>query len=125
MADYAEDPHWVPPLLMEVKEFLNRRKHPFYKHGEATQYIALRGDETVGRILVSDDPRYNQDRGENLGCFGMFECDNDQAAANGLLDAAAGWLALAAARSSAAQSTIRSTIRAVCWSKGSTRRRES
>ena len=90
---YAEDPHWVPPLLMEVKEFLNRRKHPFYKHGDATQFIAMRGDETVGRILVSDDPRYNQERGENVGCFGMFECDNDQAAAHGLLDAAAGWLA--------------------------------
>ena len=59
---YAEDPHWVPPLLIEVKEFLNRRKHPFYKHGEATQFIAvLRGGETVGRVLVSDDPRYNQD----------------------------------------------------------------
>ena len=90
---YAEDPHWVPPLLLEVKEFLNRRKHPFYKHGDATQFIALRGGETVGRILVSDDPRYNEERGENLGCFGMFECDNDPAAAHGLLDAAAGWLA--------------------------------
>ena len=53
----------------------------------------LRGDETVGRILVSDDPRYNEERGENLGCFGMFECDNDPAAAHALLDAAAGWLA--------------------------------
>ncbi len=90
---YAEDPHWVPPLLIEVKEFLNRRKHPFYKHGEATQFIALRGGETVGRVLVSDDPRYNQERGENIGCFGMFECDNDQAAAAGLLGAAGGWLA--------------------------------
>ena len=53
---YAEDPHWVPPLLIEVKEFLNRRKHPFYQHGDATQFIAVRGGETVGRILVSDDP---------------------------------------------------------------------
>ena len=47
----------------------------------------------MGRILVSDDPHYNEERGENLGCFGMFECDNDPAAAHGLLDAAAGWLA--------------------------------
>ena len=38
---YAEDPHWVPPLLLEVKEFLDRRKHPFYKHGDAAQFIAL------------------------------------------------------------------------------------
>ena len=40
---YAEDPHWVPPMLKEVKDFLNRRKHPFYKHGDATQFIAVRG----------------------------------------------------------------------------------
>jgi GNAT superfamily N-acetyltransferase len=89
---YADDPHWVPPLLKEVNDFLNRRKHPFYRHGDAAQFIATRGGETVGRILVSDDPRYNEERGENLGCFGMFECDNDEAAAHGLLDTAAVWL---------------------------------
>lgn len=89
---YAEDPHWVPPLLVEVKDFLNRKKHPFYKHGEATQFIAVRGNETVGRILASDDPLYNQESGQNVGCFGMFECVNDQATADSLLDAAAGWL---------------------------------
>ena len=58
---YAEDPHWVPPLLYEVKEFLDRRKHPFYKHGDATQFIAMRGGETVGRVLASDDAVYNQE----------------------------------------------------------------
>jgi GNAT superfamily N-acetyltransferase len=82
----------VPPLLLDVKEFLNRRKHPFYQHGDATQFIALRGEETVGRLLVSDDPRCNQQRGENVGCFGMFECVDDQPAAHALLDAATGWL---------------------------------
>jgi len=58
----------------------------------------------VGRILVSDDPRYNEERGENLGCFGMFECDNDPEAAHRLLDAAAGWLRRAAGRPSAVRS---------------------
>ncbi|MCE5302210.1 MAG: hypothetical protein LLF97_03755 [Planctomycetaceae bacterium] len=89
---YADDPHWVPPLLTDVKEFLNRRKHPFYQHGDAAQFVAVRGDQTVGRILVSDDPRYNQQHGENVGCFGMFECVEDRATAHALLDAAAGWL---------------------------------
>jgi len=89
---YADDPHWVPPLLVEVKDFLNRHKHPFYENGEATQFIALRGDEVVGRILASDDALYNREHGSNTGCFGMFECIDDQATANALLDAAAGWL---------------------------------
>ncbi|MBU4272567.1 MAG: hypothetical protein KKA28_11960 [Planctomycetes bacterium] len=89
---YADDPHWVPPLLVEVKEFLNRRKHPFYKHGEATKFIALRGDQCVGRILVSDDSRYNRQHDANVGCFGMFECVDDRPTAHALLDAVAGWL---------------------------------
>ena len=89
---YAEDPHWVPPLLLEVKEFLNPRKHPFYQHGDATQFIAVRGRETLGRILVSDDPLCNRQNGENVGCFGMFECVDDRPTAHALLDAAAGWL---------------------------------
>jgi GNAT superfamily N-acetyltransferase len=89
---YAEDPHWVPPLLVDVKEFLNPRKHPFYQHGAATQFIAVRGSETVGRILVSDDPLYNEETGANVGCFGMFECVDDRPTAHALLDAAAGWL---------------------------------
>jgi GNAT superfamily N-acetyltransferase len=89
---YAEDPHWTPPLLIENKEFLDRRKHPFYRHGDATQFIATCGEQTLGRILVSDDPLYNQQHSENLGCFGMFECVDDRTTAHALLDAAAGWL---------------------------------
>jgi len=89
---YAGNPHWVPPLLVEVKEFLNRRKHPFYRHGAATQFLALRDGTPIGRTLVSDDPNYNAQHGTSVGHFGMFECLEDPAAAHALLDAAAGWL---------------------------------
>ncbi len=89
---YADDPHWVPPLLMEVKEFLNPRKHPFYQHGQAAQFLASRGGVPLGRILVSDDPRYNEQQGTNLGCFGMFESADDPEMAHALLDTAAHWL---------------------------------
>ncbi len=89
---YAEDPQWVPPLLADVKEFLNPRKHPFLLHGEAAQFLATRGGIPLGRILVSDDPRYNQQHGSNLGCFGMFESTDDRELAHALLRAAAGWL---------------------------------
>ena len=90
---YADDPQWVPPLLLDQKEFLDRRKHPFYLHGEAAQFLALRGGVPLGRILVSDDRRYNQEHQTNVGCFGMFESADDPEMAHALLDAAAGWLA--------------------------------
>ena len=34
---YRHDPAWVPPLILERKEFLDRKKHPFYKNAEAMQ----------------------------------------------------------------------------------------
>jgi len=77
---------------MEVKRFLDRNKHPFYKHGDATQFLALRDGAAVGRILVSDDPNYNQEHGTNLGCFGLFESVDDPQVAGALLDAADDWL---------------------------------
>ncbi|NQU24653.1 MAG: hypothetical protein HQ567_25505 [Candidatus Nealsonbacteria bacterium] len=89
---YANDPQWVPPLIKEVKEFLDPRKHPFYLHGEAAKFLVTRGGVVQGRILVSDDPRYNEEQGTNVGCFGMFECVDDREAAGALLDTAAGWL---------------------------------
>ena len=91
-AIYKDDPQWVPPLLLDQKEFLDRRKHPFYLHGDAAQFTALRDGKPLGRILVSDDPRYNEEQQSNVGCFGMFESADDPEMAHALLDAASGWL---------------------------------
>ncbi len=89
---YADDPHWVAPLEVEARAFLDPQRHPFYKHGEAVQFLAQQNGQTVGRIMVSDDPRFNNQHGTNLGCFGMFESIDDQHVANALLTTAAHWL---------------------------------
>ena len=89
---YKNDPHWVPPLIVEVKEFLNRRKHPFYLHGDAAQFLALRDGQAAGPNTRQRRSSLQRKHGSNLGCFGMFECANDRQAAHALLDAAAGWL---------------------------------
>ncbi len=89
---YRDDPAWVPPLLLERKEFLDRKKHPFYKHGDAALFLARAGGKIVGRILASDDPNYNSLHQTNAGCFGLFECVNDPAVAAALFTAAANWV---------------------------------
>jgi GNAT superfamily N-acetyltransferase len=89
---YASDPAWVPPLLLERNEFLNREKHPFYEHGDAALFLARSGREIVGRIMASDDPKYNALHQSNVGCFGMFESIDNQQVANALFGAAADWL---------------------------------
>ncbi len=88
---YANDPVWVPPLLIERKEFLSR-KHPFYEHGDAAIFLARSAGEIVGRIMASDDPNYNAHHGTNVGCFGLFESIDDPQVAAVLFEAAANWL---------------------------------
>ena len=89
---YEKDPAWVPPLILERKEFLNRDNHPFYRHGDAALFLAKRGDEIVGRIMASDDPNYNTLHQSNVGCFGLFESVDDADVATALFTAASGWL---------------------------------
>ena len=89
---YANDPAWVPPLIIERKEFLNRKRHPFYRHGDAALFVARKKGEIVGRIMASDDPNYNALHQTNVGCFGLFECINDRDVAAALFEGAASWL---------------------------------
>jgi GNAT superfamily N-acetyltransferase len=89
---YANDPAWVPPLIIERKEFLNRKRHPFYRHGDAALFLARKKGEIVGRIMASDDPNYNALHQTNVGCFGLFECINDRDVATALFERAASWL---------------------------------
>jgi len=89
---YANDRAWVPPLRREVRRFIDPAAHPFYRHGAAQTMLARRDGQVVGRILVSDDPRYNARHGTNAGAFGMFESIDEPMVAGALLDAAADWL---------------------------------
>ena len=89
---YRDDPAWVPPLLIERKAFLDRKRHPFYKHGDATLFLAKRNGEIVGRIMASDDPNYNSLHQSNVGCFGLFDCIDDCEVAEALFRAAGEWV---------------------------------
>jgi GNAT superfamily N-acetyltransferase len=89
---YANDPAWVPPLIIERKAFLDRKRHPFYQHGDAALFLARKNGKIVGRIMASDDPNYNSLHQSNVGCFGLFESIDDHYVAAALFEAAASWL---------------------------------
>jgi GNAT superfamily N-acetyltransferase len=89
---YVNDPAWVPPLIIERKAFLDRKRHPFYKHGDAALFLARKNSEIVGRIMASDDPNYNSLHQSNVGCFGLFECVNNRDVAAALFERAESWL---------------------------------
>ncbi len=88
---YQGNSKWVPPLVSEVKFVLNE-KNPFFQHAEAACFLARKNGETVGRIAAIIDRNHICIHNERAGFFGYFECLPDVAVAQGLLDAASGWL---------------------------------
>ena len=89
---YRNEPRWIPPLIFERKNFLNRRKNPYFEHAEAEYFMAWRDGEPVGRITAQVDRAFNEFHSNRWGMFGFFECEDDPEAAAALLDTAAKWL---------------------------------
>jgi len=89
---YRNDPQWVPPLVVERKEFLDKRKNPFFKHAEVVFYLAKRDGQTVGRIAGIVNHNHIEFHQEKAGFFGLFECVKDYEVAKALLDSVREWL---------------------------------
>lgn len=88
---YANDPHWVPPLLSDIRFRLDPRKNPFFEHGQAESFIAVEDGETLGRITAIIDENHNSFHRENVGFFGFFECACRYEVAEALFDRARLW----------------------------------
>ncbi|MCL7971617.1 MAG: N-acetyltransferase [marine benthic group bacterium] len=89
---YDGDPNWVPPLIRDMKVMFDKKAHPFHQHSDVQPYIALRGDETVGRIVAIHNRNHVEYHEESVGFFGFFECVDEQKVANALLRTAEEWL---------------------------------
>jgi GNAT superfamily N-acetyltransferase len=89
---YHDDPNWVPPLFMDQLTLLDPEKHPFWEHGELQLFLAVRGDETVGRVSAHTNDLHNEVFEDKVGFFGFFESLDDDDVAQALLNAASTWL---------------------------------
>ena len=93
---YREDPNWVPPLRISQRDLLDARKHPFHRHAEIQCFLALEGQEVVGRIAaILDRDQFEPD---HAGFFGFFESVDSPAVSGALFEAARAWLARREAR---------------------------
>jgi hypothetical protein len=90
---YRDDPAWVPNLLMLQREVIDQKKNPFFEHGEAQLFLAVKNGHDAGRISAHVDRLHNQYHNERAGFFGFFESEDDPDVAKGLFGAAEAWLA--------------------------------
>jgi len=88
---YADDPHWVQPLMMERMDALRTDKNPYFDHADVAMWVAEHDGQLVGRISAQIDHLAQEKWGPNLGHFGFFEA-LDQETAEILLKTAEDWL---------------------------------
>jgi GNAT superfamily N-acetyltransferase len=88
---YAHDPQWVPPILIEHEEQLDRKRHPFYGHSEADFFVAVRDGQDVGRIAALENRRFNQHHAVRTAQFYYFESTDDQEVAGALFERVFEW----------------------------------
>ncbi len=89
---HREHPQWVPPLIYERMQFLDRGRNPWFEHGEAEYFLAERDGEPVGRITAQVDRGWDEVQGGKDGMFGFFETVDDREVAAALLGAAEDWV---------------------------------
>lgn len=88
---YAEDPCWIPPLIIERKWHLSP-KNPYFKHAEFQAWIAFRGERMVGRISAQVDQLYLQRYQNATGFFGFLEAEDNAETFHALFNVAEDWL---------------------------------
>ena len=90
---FAGDPNYVPEVYLGQKDLLDQKKNPFFQHSKATLYLAMRGDQVVGRIAAIRNNNYNEFIGNGTkGFFGFFDFIEDYSVAEKLLDTAVEWV---------------------------------
>ena len=77
---------------MEMRDRLDRARHPFFKHAEAEFFLAERNGRVVGRIAAIENRAHNALHEDKVGFFGCYESEDDQSVTDALIATAAGWV---------------------------------
>ncbi len=89
---YRNDPNFVPPLIADQRKALMGINNALFDNGEQAFLMAWRDGKPVARVLVGTNEQLNRVKEYKQGYLSLFECVDDQAVADKLLDTAAKWL---------------------------------
>jgi len=88
---YRDHPYHVPPLLLDEVAYFDPRKNPNFAVSRARLFLALDGEQPVGRVCGIINPLEAEKLGWKRGRFGWFDCVDNQEVANRLLDTLETW----------------------------------
>jgi len=74
---YDSDPHWVPPILTEVKRTLDPHRNPFFADASLQLFVCYENDVAVARTTLVIKQSHQERSGVKTGFFGFFEAMDD------------------------------------------------
>ncbi len=89
---FRNDPVWVAPLNMEIRERLSPSHNPFFEHAEVALFTAHKNGRPAGRISAQIDREHIKRYQDATGFFGFFDTVEDEQVAGLLVETAADWL---------------------------------
>jgi len=92
---YKDDPRYIRPLDMDLRDRLDPKKNPFFEHAEGTVFTAYESGsrrKCVGRITAQIDREHLDRHKDETGFFGFLDTIDDPEVARELLARAESWL---------------------------------
>jgi hypothetical protein len=89
---YRDDPVYIRPLDMDLRDRLNPKKNPFFEHADGVVFTAHRDGKCVGRVTAQVDRGHLARHKDDVGFFGFIDTIDDPEVARELLGRAEAWL---------------------------------
>jgi hypothetical protein len=88
---YKDNKFWCPPMRLDDKNTLSRKKNPAFEFCEAEYFLAYQGKNLVGRIAGILNHKANERWNEKLVRFGWIDFIDDPQVSAKLIESVIAW----------------------------------
>lgn len=85
---YKDNKYYVPPLISEELNALDKSKNPVFENAEARYYLAYKNNKIVGRIATIVNWKEVKEQNKSKARFGWFDFIDDENVSKALIDKA-------------------------------------
>ena len=83
---YKNSKYWVPPIIKEELEMMDKKNNPVFKNAEAEYFLAIKNNEIVGRIAAIVNWVEVKEQKKNKVRFGWYDVIDDLEVSKKLLN---------------------------------------
>jgi hypothetical protein len=88
---YKGNPYWIPPMLLDEKKVLNKKKNPAYEFCDVKLWLAYKNGKIVGRIAGIINRNYIEAWKNNYARFSYIDFIDDTDVSEALFGAVEKW----------------------------------